>query len=293
MSTSPFRGVGTAMITPFKADGSIDHAILADFVEFQIANGVDFLVPLGTTGESVTMSEAEQIEVLETTLKTTAGRVPILAGCGGNNTAAVIKKGKRLKEAGATHILSVSPYYNKPTQDGIYQHYRAIKRETGLEIVLYSVQGRTASNVLPETVARLTEDGVIFGIKEASGSITQIQKINSLVGDRCQVLSGDDAMTLPVMATGGAGVISVASNVLPKAMHEWITALEAKDYAKGMELLKPLLPVFEALFVESNPIPVKGAASLLGLMDARYRLPLVAPVESTMHLMQDVLKPYR
>ena len=293
MSTSPFRGVGTAMITPFKADGSIDHAILADFVEFQIANGVDFLVPLGTTGESVTMSEAEQIEVLETTLKTTAGRVPILAGCGGNNTAAVIKKGKRLKEAGATHILSVSPYYNKPTQDGIYQHYRAIKRETGLEIVLYSVQGRTASNVLPETVARLTEDGVIFGIKEASGSITQIQKINSLVGDRCQVLSGDDAMTLPVMATGGAGVISVASNVLPKAMHEWITALEAKDYAKGMELLKPLLPVFEALFVESNPIPVKGAASLLGLMDARYRLPLVAPVESTMHQLQKVLKPFR
>ena len=293
MSTSPFRGVGTAMITPFKVDGSIDHAILADFVDFQISNGVDFLVPLGTTGESVTMSEAEQIEVLETTLKTTAGRVPILAGCGGNNTAAIVKKGQRLKEAGATHILSVSPYYNKPTQEGIYQHYRAIKRETGLEIVLYSVQGRTASNVLPETVARLIDDGVIFGIKEASGSITQIQKICSLVGERCQVLSGDDAMTLPVMATGGVGVISVVSNVLPKAMREWMAALEAKDYAKGMELLKPLLPVFEALFVESNPIPVKGAASLLGLMEARYRLPLVPPVESTMHHLQDVLKPFR
>ncbi len=292
-TNSQYKGVGTAMITPFAADGSIDYRCLSDFVEFQISNGVDFLVPLGTTGESVTMTEAEQVEVLDTTLNVAGGRVPVLAGCGGNDTAAVIAKGKRLKEAGATHILSVSPYYNKPTQEGIYEHYKAIKRETGLEIVLYSVQGRTSSNVLPETVARLTENGIIFGIKEASGSILQMQKICNLVGDSLQVLSGDDAITLPLFAVGGCGVISVASNILPKAMAEWMRALQAKDFAKGMELLKPLLPVFDGLFIESNPIPVKGAASLLGLMEANYRLPMLAPAESTMDLLRDVIAPFR
>jgi 4-hydroxy-tetrahydrodipicolinate synthase len=292
-TASQFHGVGTAMVTPFKRDGSIDYRCLNDFVEFQISNGVDFLVPLGTTGESVTMTEEEQIKVLETTLRAAAGRVPVLTGCGGNNTAAVIEKGKHLKAHGATHILSVSPYYNKPTQEGIIAHFRAIRHETGLEIVLYSVQGRTGSNVLPETVARLVEDGTIFGIKEASGNMLQIQKICMLVGGRCQVLSGDDAITLPLMACGGAGVVSVASNVVPKAMAEWMDALEAKQYGRAMSLLHPLLPLFDALFVESNPIPVKGAASLLGLMEANYRLPLVPPAEKTMHLLQDTLAPFR
>ena len=292
-SRSEFHGVGTAMVTPFKRDGSVDDRRLSDFVEFQIANGVDFLVPLGTTGESVTMTAEEQVKVMEATLKLASGRVPVLVGCGGNNTAAVIEKGKHLKSHGATHILSVSPYYNKPTQEGIAAHFRAIRRETGLEIVLYSVQGRTGSNVLPETIAGLVEDGTIFGVKEASGNMLQIQKICMMVGERCQVLSGDDAVTLPLMACGGKGVISVASNVVPRAMAEWMDALEGKDYARGIRLLKPLLPLFDALFVESNPIPVKGAASLLGLMEANYRLPLVAPAEKTIHLLQDALAPFR
>jgi len=288
-----FHGVGTAMVTPFKRDGSVDFHALNEFIEFQIAGGVDFLVPLGTTGESVTMTGEEQIKVMETALKAASGRLPVLVGCGGNHTAAVIEKGKHLKAHGATHILSVSPYYNKPTQEGIAAHFRAIRRETGLEIVLYSVQGRTGSNVLPETIAGLVEDGTIFGVKEASGNMLQIQKICMMVGERCQVLSGDDAVTLPLMACGGKGVISVASNVVPKAMSEWMRALEAKDYGKGMKLLKPLLPLFDALFVESNPIPVKGAASTLGLMEPNFRLPLVPPAEKTMHLLQDALAPFR
>ena len=288
-----FHGVGTAMVTPFRRDGALDLRALNEFIEFQIAGGVDFLVPLGTTGESVTMTSDEQIQVMEATLKGARGKVPVLVGCGGNDTRAVIEKGKHLKEHGATHILSVSPYYNKPTQEGIAAHFRAIRRETGLEIVLYSVQGRTGSNVLPETIARLVEDGTIFGVKEASGNMLQIQKVCMLVGGRCQVLSGDDAITLPLMACGGAGVISVASNVIPRAMHDWMHALEAKDYPRGIQMLNDLLPLFDALFVESNPIPVKGAASLLGLMEANYRLPMVAPAEKTIHLLQDMLAPFR
>ena len=290
---TPFHGVGTAMITPFGRDGSMDYRRLNEIIEFQISNGVDFLVPLGTTGESVTMTEDEQVKVMETTLKAAGKRVPVLVGCGGNNTAAVIEKGKHLKTKGATHILSVSPYYNKPTQDGIAAHFKAIRRETGLEIVLYSVQGRTGSNVLPETIARLSEEKVIFGVKEASGNMLQIQKVCMLVGDRCQIFSGDDAITLPLMACGGVGVISVASNVIPKAMAEWMDNLEEGDYHSAMKQLTGLLPLFDALFVESNPIPVKGAASILGLMEANYRLPLVPPGEKTMHLLQDVIAPFR
>jgi 4-hydroxy-tetrahydrodipicolinate synthase len=240
----------------------------------------------------VTLSEQEQLDVIRTTLEVAKGRVPVLAGCGGNNTASIVAKGRKLKSIGVTHILSVSPYYNKPTQEGIYQHYRAIRKETGLEIVLYSVQGRTASNVLPETVARLAEEGTIMGIKEASGDINQIQRICSLVGDRIKVLSGDDPMTLPCMAVGGQGVISVASNVIPKPMRTWMDALLKADYAKARTFLPDLLPLFKALFVESNPIPVKGVASLLGLMDAHYRLPMVPPAEGTMNLLKQVLAPF-
>jgi 4-hydroxy-tetrahydrodipicolinate synthase len=287
-----FHGVGTAMVTPFKRDGSLDLHALNEFIEFQIAGGVDFLVPLGTTGESVTMTGDEQIQVMETTLKAAFGKLPVLVGCGGNDTRAVIEKGKHLREHGASHILSVSPYYNKPTQEGIAAHFRAIRKETGLEIVLYSVQGRTGSNVLPETIAELVEDGTIFGVKEASGNMLQIQKVCMLVGDRCQVLSGDDAITLPLMACGGRGVISVASNVIPRPMAVWMDAMEAKDYPAAMHMLNDLIPLFDSLFVESNPIPVKGAVSMLGLMEANYRLPMVAPAEKSIGLLQQTLKPF-
>jgi len=292
MTLSPYTGVGTALITPFKADGAVDFAALESFVDFQIENGVHFLVPCGTTGESVTMTEQEQVDVITTTMKVAKGRAPVLAGCGGNNTAAVVAKGKKLKAAGVSHILSVSPYYNKPTQEGIYQHYRTIRRETGLDIVLYSVQGRTGSNVEVDTVVRLVEDGIIMGIKEASGNINQIQEICSRVGDRLIVLSGDDPMTTPCVAVGGKGVISVASNVVPQAMSTWVETLLAGDFAAARAQAKPLLPLFRALFVESNPRPCKGAASLLGLMDAHYRLPMVPPSESTMHLLKETMRPF-
>ena len=289
---SPFGGVGTALITPFQQDRALDLDRLREFVEFQIAGGVNFLVPCGTTGESATMTDAEQFEVIAATIQAAAGRVPVLAGCGGNNTAEVIEKGRHLKSMGVTHILSVSPYYNRPTQDGIYEHYQAIRRQTGLEIMLYSVQARTGSNVLPETVARLAREKIIFAIKEASGSITQIQKICQLTGDGLQVFSGDDSLTLPVIAAGGVGVVSVASNVVPGPMREWVDTLLAGDFAQARRQLKPLLPLFEALFVEANPIPVKGAASQLGLMDATFRLPMVPPTENTMHLLKNAMGPF-
>ncbi len=293
MTASQITGVGTAMITPFHKDGAVDFAKLADFIEFQIEGGVHFLVPMGTTGESVTLSKEEQVEVIKTTLKVAEGRLPVLAGCGGNNTAALISLGKQLKDIGVEQILSVSPYYNKPTQEGIYQHFKAIRKETGLDIVLYNIPGRTGSNVLPETLARLAEEKIIFGVKESTGDIKQIQQLCQLAGDSLKVLSGDDWMTLALVSVGGEGVISVASNVVPGPLREYMNALHGKDFDRARVLLKPLLPLFDALFVESNPGPVKGAASLLGLMDANFRLPMVPPSESTMHVVQQALAPFR
>ncbi|MCZ6474180.1 MAG: 4-hydroxy-tetrahydrodipicolinate synthase [SAR324 cluster bacterium] len=292
MTASQITGVGTAMITPFQKDGAVDLAKLADFIEFQISGGVQFLVPMGTTGESVTLSKEEQIEVIKTTLKVANGQVPVLAGCGGNNTASLIKLGNHLKDIGVKQILSVSPYYNKPNQEGIYQHFKAIRNETGLDIVLYNIPGRTGSNVLPETLARMTEEDIIFGVKESSGDIKQIQQLCQLTGDSLKVFSGDDWMTLALVGVGGTGVISVASNVVPGPMRKYMDALQARDFVEGRRLLKDLLPLFDGLFTEPNPQPVKGAASLLGLMDANFRLPMVPPSESTMHLMKELLAPF-
>lgn len=292
MTTPSFAGVGTAMLTPFAADGSVDLAALAKFVEFQISGGVNFLVPCGTTGESVTMTLEEQADVIRTTMETANGRVPVLAGCGGNDTAKVIKTALHFKSLGVTHILSVSPYYNKPTQEGLYQHYKALAQETDLQVMLYSVQGRTASNVEAETVARLADEGLIFGIKEASGNILQMQKIVQLTGPDFQVLSGDDAITQAVIAVGGVGVISVASNIVPRPMRDWLDALLTGDFAGARKHLARLLPLFEGLFIESSPGPVKGAASLLGLMEANFRLPMVPPTEGTFAHLKELLKAF-
>lgn len=292
MTASGISGLGTAMITPFHKDGAVDFAKLADFTEFQISGGVHFLVPMGTTGESVTLTKDEQIEVIKTTLNVANGRVPVLAGCGGNDTAALIKLGKHLREIGVEQILSVSPYYNKPSQEGIYQHFKALHKETGLDIVLYNIPGRTGSNVLPETLARLAEEKIIFGVKESTGDIKQIQKLCQLTGDSLTVLSGDDWITQALVSVGGKGVISVAGNVVPGPMREWVDALRAGEFDRARTLLQPLLPLFDVLFVEPNPQPVKGAASLLGLMDANFRLPMVPPAESTMHAVKEALAPF-
>ncbi len=292
MSASPFDGVGTALVTPFRTDGSVDHAKLADFIEFQIGGGVQFLVPCGTTGESATMSVEEQAQVIKTTLGVSNGRLPVLAGCGGNDTAELIERGKLFREIGATHVLSVSPYYNKPSQEGIYRHFKAFHQETGLEVMLYNIQGRTGSNVLPETMARMAEEGIIFAVKEASGSLVQIQKVCQLTGDKLQVFSGDDAMTLALIAAGGVGVVCTCSNVLPRPISQWVETIKAGDFSTARDQLKPLLPVFETMFIEPNPGPIKAGAALLGLMEPNYRLPMVPPTESTMHKVREVLQPF-
>ncbi|HEY8460325.1 MAG TPA: 4-hydroxy-tetrahydrodipicolinate synthase, partial [Blastocatellia bacterium] len=214
------RGCGTAIVTPFKQDESIDESAFRRLVDFQIENGVDFIVACGTTGESVTMSDDEQARVVESAIEASEGRVPVVAGAGGYNTREVIEKVHRYERLGADAILSVTPYYNKPTQEGLYQHYRAIAEATKLPIILYSVQGRTASNIEPETVARLAGIENIIGVKEASGNITQIAEIASLVDGSFKLFAGDDSVVLPVAALGGVGVVSVASNLLPRQVSD-------------------------------------------------------------------------
>lgn len=293
MDNSAICGVGTAMITPFTAEGAVDMAAMERFIDFQLRGGVNFLVPLGTTGETPTLTDDEQEAIIKLALRMADGKVPVVVGCTSNNTAEVVERGKRFKTYGVTHVLSACPYYNKPTQEGIYRHFKALYDGTGLEIMLYNVPGRTASNALPETIARLGSEGIIFGVKEASGSILQIQALCQKVNGSLQVLSGDDAMVLPLMAVGGVGVVSVASNVVPRAMREWTDTMTERNFVKAREQLKPLLPLFDACFVESNPIPVKGGAKILGLMDTNYRLPMVPPAPKTMELMEQVLRPFR
>jgi 4-hydroxy-tetrahydrodipicolinate synthase len=281
------------MVTPFKADGSVDFEAMERFIEFQIEGGVNFLVPLGTTGETPTLTEEEQAEVVRLALRLAEGRVPVVVGCTSNNTAEAVERGKRFKDLGVNYILSACPYYNKPTQEGLYQHFKALREASGLEIVLYNVPGRTASNAMPETIARLAAEGIVFAVKEACGDIKQIQKLCQMVDGGLQVLSGDDWNTLPVMAVGGVGVISVAGNLVPKAMREWTDTMTERNFVKAREQLQPLLPLFDACFVESNPIPVKAGAEQLGLMKAIYRLPLVPPADKTVQLMKEVLAPFR
>jgi 4-hydroxy-tetrahydrodipicolinate synthase len=269
------QGCGTALITPFRRDESIDEAALRRFIEFQIAGGVDFLVACGTTGESVTLSESEQARVVELTVEVAAGRVPVVAGAGGYNTREVGEKIERYERLGADAILSVTPYYNKPTQEGLYQHYRALAATTKLPIILYSVQGRTAINLEPTTVARLAEIENIIGIKEASGNITQIAEIAALVGESFKIFAGDDAVVLPVAALGGVGVISVASNLLPREVSQLAQACVAGRFDEARRLNRQLTPIFKAMFIESNPIPVKAALAMRGMIEEVYRLPLV------------------
>jgi 4-hydroxy-tetrahydrodipicolinate synthase len=285
-------GLGTALLTPFRRDGGLDLPALERFVRFQIGQGVNFLVPCGTTGEAPTLTEDEQYQVIQTTLRVAGGRVPVVAGCSSYSTQHAIERARRFAELGVTHILSATPYYNKPTQEGIYRHFCALREQAGLAIVAYSIQGRTGVNLAPDTVERLVRGGVIFGIKESSGNVLQIQEICQRTGGALKVFCGDDALTLPVMAVGGVGVISVPANVVPRAMRDWVDTLTAGDYRHGRAQLGRLLPLFEALGVETNPIPAKGAAALLGLMGATLRLPMTSPAEKTMAVLAEALQPF-
>jgi 4-hydroxy-tetrahydrodipicolinate synthase len=268
------RGCGTAIITPFKQDESIDESAFRRLVDYQIENGVDFIVACGTTGESVTMSGSEQARVVELTIEASEGRVPVVAGAGGYNTREVIEKIHRYERLGADAILSVTPYYNKPMQEGLYQHYRTIADSTQLPIILYSVQGRTACNIEPATVARLAEIENIVGVKEASGNITQIAEIASLVDESFKLFAGDDSVVLPVAALGGVGVVSVASNLLPRQVSDLCHACIEGRFDDARKLNRQLTPIFKAMFIESNPIPVKAALAMTGMIEEVYRLPL-------------------
>jgi 4-hydroxy-tetrahydrodipicolinate synthase len=272
-----FTGTGTALVTPFRRDGSLDEPTLRALIKRQIDAGIDFLVPCGTTGESPTLTHDEHLRVVEIAVKLAKGRVPVLAGAGGYNTAEVIALARELAEIGADGILSVTPYYNKPTQEGLFQHYKAIAEAIKLPIIVYSVQGRTGVNVEPATVRRLAAIENIAGIKEASGNISQMAAILNAVPDNFIVLSGDDAITLPLIALGGRGVISVVSNEVPADMARLTRLAREGDFQGAREIHRRVHPLMEVNFVESNPIPVKAAMAQMGLLEPVWRLPLVPP----------------
>jgi 4-hydroxy-tetrahydrodipicolinate synthase len=272
-----FTGTGTALVTPFRADGSLDGAALRALIKRQIDAGIDFLVPCGTTGESPTLTHEEHLRIVEIAVEVAVGKAPVLAGAGGYNTGEVIALARELAALGVDGILSVTPYYNKPTQEGLYQHYRAIAEAISLPIILYSVQGRTGVNIEPATVKRLAQIENIIGIKEASGNISQMAAILNVVPDDFLVLSGDDAITLPLIALGGRGVISVVSNEIPAEMSQLTRLALQGDFPGAREIHRRYHPLMEINFVESNPIPVKAALAEMGLLEPLWRLPLVAP----------------
>jgi 4-hydroxy-tetrahydrodipicolinate synthase len=285
-----FTGTGTALVTPFRTDGSLDEAAIRSLVKRQIDAGINFLVPCGTTGESPTLTHAEHLRVVELTLEIAKGKVPVLAGAGGYNTAEVISLANELQQLGADGILSVTPYYNKPTQEGLFQHFKAIASAVKLPIILYSVQGRTGVNIEPSTVLRLSQIPNIVGIKEASGNITQMGAILNLVPKDFLVLSGDDSLTLPLIALGGRGLISVASNEIPAEMARLVRSALSGDFVEARRLHFQYLSLMDINFVESNPIPVKAALAEMGLLQSVWRLPLVAPKPENLARIRAVLE---
>lgn len=285
-----FQGCGTALVTPFQRDLSLDESTLRQLVKRQVDTGIHFLVPCGTTGESPTLTRREHLRVVEITLEEAAGRVPVAAGCGGYNTAEVVELAQELEAMGVQALLSVTPYYNKPTQTGLYEHYKTIASKTKLPVIVYSVPGRTGTNVEPATLVRLAAIPNIQAVKEASGNIAQMASICARVPEDFAVLSGDDAVTLPLGALGGKGVISVASNEIPGAMSQIASHILAGDFAAARALHNRWLPLMEINFVESNPIPVKYALSRMGLCEPVWRLPMTPPSPAAAQRIDAVLK---
>lgn len=275
MNVRQLRGCGTALATPFRRDGTVDEETLHRFVEWQVSEGVHFVVPCGSTGEAATMTLAEQRRVVEITVEAVAGRVPVVAGAGSNDTAKAIAQSREMRSAGATHLLHVSPMYNKPPQRGILAHFRAITDAVDLPVVVYNVPGRTASNIEAKTTLELAKIPSVVAVKEASGNLGQIEEILRDRPPGFSVLSGDDAITLPMMALGAEGVISVTSNVTPRAMAELVDTCAGGDFAAARTLHRKLQPWMTAAFVESNPIPVKAALAMMGMAENIVRLPLV------------------
>jgi len=285
-----FTGCGTALVTPFRRDLSLDEETLRKLVQRQIEAGINFLVPCGTTGESPTLSRAEHLRVVEITLEEAHGKVPVVAGAGGYNTQEVIELARELEHMGANGLLSVTPYYNKPTQEGLYQHYKAIASSTRLPIIVYSVQGRTGVNVEPSTLARLAQIENIVAVKEASGNIGQMANVLHEVPSTFDVLSGDDAITIPLMALGGRGIISVVANQIPGEMTQLAQACLRGDFDTARKIQARFLPLMNVNFVESNPIPVKASMGLMGLLDPNFRLPLVPPSAANLTKIESALE---
>jgi 4-hydroxy-tetrahydrodipicolinate synthase len=271
-----FRGCGTALVTPFRQDTSIDEAALRNLVAWQVESGIDFLVPCGTTGETPTLSHDEWLQIIDITVEVVAGRCPVVAGATSNSTQDAVSKAKEVaSRPGVDGILTASPYYNKPTQEGQYRHFRAVAEAVDKPIILYNVPGRTGANIEPGTLARLAEVPNIAGVKEASGNISQMAEICNAVPETFAVLSGDDAITLPLIALGGVGVISVASNEIPREMAEMTRAALSNDWEAARRIHRKYLPLMQANFIESNPLPVKAVLAMMGKIEEVYRLPML------------------
>jgi 4-hydroxy-tetrahydrodipicolinate synthase len=285
-----FRGCGTALVTPFRRDLSLDEPALRRLVRRQVEAGIHFLVPCGTTGENPTLTRREHLRVVEITLEEASGKVPVLAGAGGYNTAEVIELAREIEAIGADGILSVTPYYNKPTPEGLYQHFKAIAAAVRLPIVVYNVPGRTGTNIDPPALVRLSTIDTVIGVKEASGNIAQMAALCHAAPESFDVLSGDDAVTLPLMALGGRGVISVASNEIPAEMARLAALCLEGRFTEAREIHRRYLPLMEVNFIESNPGPVKAALALMGLIEPVYRLPLVGPQPASLARIEKVLE---
>ncbi len=287
-----FKGSIVAIVTPFK-NGRVDDKRLRELVEFQIKNGTSGIVPCGTTGESPTLSMQEHDRVVEIVIEAVRKRVPVIAGTGSNSTQEAIELSVHAQEAGADALLLVSPYYNKPTQEGLYLHFRTIARKVKIPIILYNIAGRTAVNIEPQTIARLASDCKnIIGVKEASGSLDQMSRIKALCGPNFDLISGDDVLTLPLLAIGGAGVISVVANIVPGDVADMVGAFSKGDIKKAQNLHYKLLPLVKAMFIETNPIPVKTAMGLIGLCEPDLRLPLCAMSAPNLEKLKKALKDY-
>jgi 4-hydroxy-tetrahydrodipicolinate synthase len=284
-----FQGCGTALVTPFKSDLSLDEEALRRLVQRQIEGGIHFLVPCGTTGENPTLTRQEHLRVVEITLEEAKGKVPVLAGAGGNNTAEVVKLAKEVEALGADGLLVVTPFYNKPTPEGLFAHFREVSRATRLPIVVYNVPGRTGLNVEPPTLAKLATIDRVVAVKEASGNISQMAHIFQVVPHDFAVLSGDDAVTLPLIALGGVGVISVASNEIPYAMSRLTSLCLEGDFPAAQQMHRRLHALMEINFIESNPGPVKAAMAMMGLIEPVYRLPVVPPRPESVKKIEHVL----
>src|SRR5579884_649051 len=283
------RGCGTALVTPFHQDGSLDEQALRNLVSWQIESGIDFLVPCGTTGETPTLTHEEWLRVIDLTIEVAAGRVPIVAGATSNSAHDAVAKAQELaSRPGVDAILTASPYYNKPTQEGQFQHFKAIAEAANKPIILYNVPGRTGANIESSTIARLSEIPNIAGVKEASGNLTQIAEICAAARADFSVLSGDDAMTLPIMAVGGVGVISVASNEIPHEMAEMTRAALNNDWDSARQIYRKYLPLMQANFIESSPMPVKAVLAMMGRIEETYRLPMVQVRRDTRSKLQKI-----